>query len=786
MNDGDAMQIMCPAGDRYVPRGSVYVGGAGQLDWTIITEMTKSNVFFQGMVDSLVVNDKTVTYKMASLIDVEGWVNTLGYSLADHVSEVYENERATTTLRCGIPERNTRSQVTRIIWLQDMKRIVSSPGTDISDSDSTNQTVSAVSLHSSHHYEGVYACLLSSDGVLVNLHVFVLIRYMPSEQGDSESLAEWIVFILLLLIILLCCCCTIYFCTRDNPFWGRFRRGAKTEGEPLMQPSDTSASTASTAASTATSLTTTPETSASTMSSEAGSMKADQTTPMMPGASPMMHGESPMMPGEEPMMPGAPVPVAEGMDTMQMPLAGERPCICGPRRLDFADQIAIKMPPQKFHPCPDPSIEALDSSLFREPLSNYPCPSFLTSQSSAPCPEWYPCSAWGIGQPCQPCPPMGPPCPPMGPPCPPVGPPCPPMGPCPPISQPCFIPRDVYNLHAGPDTIRHIDFLRNPYYLAGTFNPCNFNQNNPSTDSTNNAATSYTDSNTNSPSFLTSASVAEDSSKANGNGDATNSDRGRNICEEIKGSEDNENYRCRKQFSETDMGSRTEDLMCFDETFTTHNEFKSFQSKVCNIEMSDLSGGQMSSFMNIEKAKHKDSNQSAEMEDSFTTVDVCNKHSEVSNTDSFHPLHCKHLKHLQNLQKYGHKISRTKTDLWKQPVSSASKGKLESSTSLGLDQQSCQAVASWSDKDNVDLDPGFTRDTGRNVTILALDMHEATRKIARSMKGQHKRTKSLSRLPVTSLCASDIGPVAVQKNPVSMASSQVYTRTIGTHDQQCI
>lgn len=76
------MQIMCPAGDRYVPRGSIYVGGAGLLDWTVIMELTKSNVLFQGMVDSLVVNDKSVTYKMASLIDAEGWVNTLGYSLA--------------------------------------------------------------------------------------------------------------------------------------------------------------------------------------------------------------------------------------------------------------------------------------------------------------------------------------------------------------------------------------------------------------------------------------------------------------------------------------------------------------------------------------------------------------------------------------------------------------------------------------------------------------------------------------------------------------------------------
>lgn len=66
----------------------------------------------------------------------------LVFQLTDHVSEVYENERVTTTLRCGIPEKNTRSQVTRMIWLQDMKRIVSSPGTDISDSVSCLSIIS--------------------------------------------------------------------------------------------------------------------------------------------------------------------------------------------------------------------------------------------------------------------------------------------------------------------------------------------------------------------------------------------------------------------------------------------------------------------------------------------------------------------------------------------------------------------------------------------------------------------------------------------------------------------
>lgn len=82
MNTGNAMQITYPTTYVYQPRGSLYVSGAGPLDWPIIVELTKNDIQLHGIIDTLSVNGLTVTYKMASLIDINGWVNTLGYSLA--------------------------------------------------------------------------------------------------------------------------------------------------------------------------------------------------------------------------------------------------------------------------------------------------------------------------------------------------------------------------------------------------------------------------------------------------------------------------------------------------------------------------------------------------------------------------------------------------------------------------------------------------------------------------------------------------------------------------------
>lgn len=82
MNAGNAMQITYPAAYSYHPGNSLYVGGAGPLEWPVIIENTKNNILLYGIIDTLAVNDLVVTYKMASIIDINGWVNTLGYSLA--------------------------------------------------------------------------------------------------------------------------------------------------------------------------------------------------------------------------------------------------------------------------------------------------------------------------------------------------------------------------------------------------------------------------------------------------------------------------------------------------------------------------------------------------------------------------------------------------------------------------------------------------------------------------------------------------------------------------------
>ncbi|GFO41398.1 A disintegrin and metalloproteinase with thrombospondin motifs 18 [Plakobranchus ocellatus] len=82
LNDGDAIQVNCPAGETYFPRTSIYVGGAGPKDWLVLTKLIKGAVFFSGMIDTLSINGWPVTYKMATLVGSEGDINSLGYSFS--------------------------------------------------------------------------------------------------------------------------------------------------------------------------------------------------------------------------------------------------------------------------------------------------------------------------------------------------------------------------------------------------------------------------------------------------------------------------------------------------------------------------------------------------------------------------------------------------------------------------------------------------------------------------------------------------------------------------------
>ncbi|KAK7002929.1 hemicentin-1 [Biomphalaria glabrata] len=275
LNDGDALQLMCPSGEKYRPRNNVYISGAGMKDWNIIVDVTSNKTMFHGIIDTLKVNGLIVTYKMATLIDVNGMLNSLGYSLSDYVTEVYKNEKTITTLYCGVPERTAKSHYVRIVWFENMRRMIPAAGVEIIDVESDKQVVSKVNLYPEHAGEGIYACVLSQDGMLSVVHVFVVFRYkayidaidafplsktgkrvkrrigekeeveeyedievmnhnspekvtsnykVVNPKEESESHAEWIGLIILLVLILLCFFPALcYCCTKDHPMWIKVR-----------------------------------------------------------------------------------------------------------------------------------------------------------------------------------------------------------------------------------------------------------------------------------------------------------------------------------------------------------------------------------------------------------------------------------------------------------------------------------------------------------------------------------------------------------------------------------
>ncbi|XP_035826683.1 uncharacterized protein LOC101853245 [Aplysia californica] len=208
-------QVMCPSGGKYQPRSSLYVGGASQKDWGVITRLSKCDVALQGFVDTLYLSGVGFTYKMATLLDKNGHINTLGYSLADHVTEVYEHEESVSILRCGVPAGAVHVRYVKILWLKNAVLLQSSPGADIVEAESDNQSVSELSLQPGPTSEGVYACVLNRDGILSVLHVFLLFRYGRGTKGAEESRAEWVGLILVVLLLLLCFCpCLVYYCTK--------------------------------------------------------------------------------------------------------------------------------------------------------------------------------------------------------------------------------------------------------------------------------------------------------------------------------------------------------------------------------------------------------------------------------------------------------------------------------------------------------------------------------------------------------------------------------------------
>ncbi|GFR90802.1 hemicentin-1 [Elysia marginata] len=236
LNEGDAIQVNCPADQSYIPRPSMYVGGGGPKDWRVLKRLVAGAIFFSGMIDTLSLNGWPVTYKMATLVGQDEEINSLGYSFSDMVTELRIPYNTMAKLKCGVPQKSRISHVVRVVWFYNMKRLLPRPGTDIEDTESPYQSVSQVNLHPGQHSDGIYACVLSEDGVLSVRHVFVLLRYTRISAREKEGRDEWIGFFFLMIflalaIIALCC----YIC-QDQPRWKVIRDNIERVSRASLKP----------------------------------------------------------------------------------------------------------------------------------------------------------------------------------------------------------------------------------------------------------------------------------------------------------------------------------------------------------------------------------------------------------------------------------------------------------------------------------------------------------------------------------------------------------------------
>ncbi|XP_046576192.1 uncharacterized protein LOC124284175 [Haliotis rubra] len=213
MDKGKAMQLSC-VGRKYRPQKEVFIGGAPPSMWTIITNWTGVTKGHDGNVDKVVVNDEKFSFRLGALFDTTGTINSMGYSLSAHVSNVVEHPTSKVTLRCDFTSFTKGGHHAKAQWLLGDRLLNSSKGALIMPMLPGLQNESAVTLMPSHHKQGLYACVVNQDGRLTITHAFALTR--SNESVVLEVTPEWTIIIVLIVIVVFIFIATALIVKKDT------------------------------------------------------------------------------------------------------------------------------------------------------------------------------------------------------------------------------------------------------------------------------------------------------------------------------------------------------------------------------------------------------------------------------------------------------------------------------------------------------------------------------------------------------------------------------------------
>ncbi|XP_067671002.1 uncharacterized protein [Haliotis asinina] len=208
-----AMQLSC-IGRSYRPQKEVFIGGAPPSMWTVITNSTGVKKGHDGNVDKVVVNDEKFSFRLGALFNTAGAINSMGYSLSAHVSNVVEHTTSKVTLRCDFTSFTKGGHHAKAQWLLGDNLLKPSSGALIQPLLPGLQNESAVTLMPNHHKQGLYACVVNQDGRLTITHAFALTR--SNESVIFQVTPEWTIIIVLIVVVVFIFIATALIVKKDT------------------------------------------------------------------------------------------------------------------------------------------------------------------------------------------------------------------------------------------------------------------------------------------------------------------------------------------------------------------------------------------------------------------------------------------------------------------------------------------------------------------------------------------------------------------------------------------
>ncbi|XP_041362930.1 uncharacterized protein LOC121378713 [Gigantopelta aegis] len=188
-------------GKKYFPDGELFLGKPEPAEWLIIEMATGVKKGFSGIVNVLVVNGQRYSFKRAALIDSDGFMNSMGYTMSAHLDEILEHAEDIVYLKCDFTDFGSKNAYAE--WLKSDRLLKADLGTIIIPKLPGRRNESAIHLLPGKHTQGMYSCAVNKNGRIIMTHAFSLWRHSVSLTilNDLDEIDVGIIIVSGILVI---------------------------------------------------------------------------------------------------------------------------------------------------------------------------------------------------------------------------------------------------------------------------------------------------------------------------------------------------------------------------------------------------------------------------------------------------------------------------------------------------------------------------------------------------------------------------------------------------------